>query len=126
MSTPDPAALPSLSAAESRHHAVDLADWNGDLPYDQEESESMEKNLMCFALFSFIDGTLMRSPTPEDDPDAPEQLCVERQLDNSLLVAWKPPDITPLGKNSGTVVAGYKVHSRRLLEADKHAIICRY
>lgn len=55
----------------------------------------------------------------EDDPDPPDQLCVERQLDDSLLVAWKPPDLSPLGQSNGTVVAGYKVY----VDDEEHSLL---
>jgi hypothetical protein len=54
----------------------------------------------------------------EDNPDPPEQLCVERQLDNRLLVAWKPPALSPLGKSNGTIVAGYKVY----IDEEEHSL----
>lgn len=55
----------------------------------------------------------------EDDPDPPDQLCVERQLDDSVLVAWKPPDLSPLGKSNGTIVAGYKVY----VDEEEHSLL---
>ena len=60
----------------------------------------------------------LESDLYEDNPDPPEQLCVERQLDNRLLVAWKPPELSPLGKSNGTIVAGYKVY----IDEEEHSL----